>query len=252
MPPPLIDVRIPRSLAFDVNSVATVTVRRNNEMKNFTICAPLIAQRSEYFNEALQGQWRTEKRSVELTGVRPADFSLYCQLLYTSKLLINPAYDEESTDYTETPSDLSDENDQEDLLFHHLSDVYVAAHKVRDTITKNLLTDAALAHFREAPSEYEFDVEFDEEADEGFTKLPGSGVVCDVYNGTNKACKLRRLIVDIYRVYGPSIKIIEMQLKIFPKQFLRDLVASMKEDPDNEWDVQTCDPTTYHEEPVEF
>lgn len=180
------------------SGVITVAVGEGEKQKEFAVHEALITERSRFFRNAIQGNWKeAEERIVNLTEDHPDVFELYLQALYAG--------------HVELP-----DGHATDTFYNMLGGVFVLAERIRDVKTKNLIVEEikAKADIREHFAAY----------------LQMAAVI---YNGTPGPCGIRRLLVDLvarsndYHAAQEGIEKFTAKLEGVPKQFLMDLVFGL-------------------------
>ena len=167
----------------------------------FSIHEEIICARSEFFKRALNGKWtESEERVVKLPEDDPKTFSIYTNLVYTGLVL---------TDNLDKPRTVTTICDEFDVL----GKLYVLCEKLQDRAAKNSAVESLL--------------EVSEETDErDNVTVPRFDTIMLVYQGTCAGSLGRRLVVELWRNL-PVDYLTKCSDKL-PKEFLADLVISMK------------------------
>ncbi|KAH7095173.1 hypothetical protein FB567DRAFT_511908 [Paraphoma chrysanthemicola] len=147
-----------RSIGMEVISIE---VGDGVRKQTFTVHAALITSRSEYIKNQLNNQ--TIAQPITVNCVDPRAFALYAQLLYVDRI--------------PSKSKLGDPDHDEYAL---LCKLYILAANIQDIPTKNAALSAIFTKCQEDD------------------KLPLSGHVWIIYDGTSASSLARRMMVDLY------------------------------------------------------
>jgi hypothetical protein len=197
----------------------TIKVRESDECREFSIHEALLIARSEFFKNAMNGDWKeAEEKLIKLPEDDPDTFALYEQLVYTGCV---PAFGE-FTDRVFRCFDKSTVCNQKDVCeaeYTSLARLYVLAEKLQDIEAKN-------ASVRALISKVNHEGQHIDDIDLG-PCLPSLTTIKTIYEGTTKDCPGRRALQDCYVWYGQENSLDEItDGKQLPREFLYDLAVA--------------------------
>lgn len=192
--------------SFDSSGMLTIRVGDEPGRRDFVVHECFLVSRSEFFRRSMNGKWEeSESKVVNLLDDEPDIFSLYMSLVYTGKL---PIKHEDSDDLPqEKKKEMLEE--QYDRLFH----LYVLSEKLQDPAAKDASTTAI------------FEIFENEKLGDDHC-LPTFSTMSMVFECTPEGCPARRLVVDLSSTC--SVKALHSEAGSLPKDFVRDLLVSLR------------------------
>ncbi|KAF2751799.1 hypothetical protein M011DRAFT_391532, partial [Sporormia fimetaria CBS 119925] len=174
-----------------------IIVGTENSQKEFAIHKGLICDRSEFFKNALGGNW-AETDNVKLPEDDAELFAIYQEFLYTNRLPVN-----------------DNEGDPQNKYLI-LCKIYVLCEKLLDTSSKDAVLSALEALCK---------TKFDERR-----VCPDFQCVEAIYNGTPQGNKARMLLASVYAINGDEevlekILVSEHQWADFSRDLFRAMMA---------------------------
>jgi hypothetical protein len=172
--------------------------------KLFTVHEHVLRMRSKYLQRKIA---QIKDKMVTLDGIDPKIIGLYIHIVYTNRVPSKPeAYLTQSNAEYET-----------------LCKLYILTHKFQDLAAQNLVLDALHARYQESATVF------------GSAKptakimeysLPSRKHVEILYEGTEKPCGARRLLVDMYASKAVAVWMRNHE-KPFPAEFMRELALTL-------------------------
>lgn len=191
---------------FDASQTVTIRVGEAPNEKTFLVNASLMRRRSDFFRNALDGNWtESKKRIITFPEDSTQTFDSYLSLAYTNQAMTM----EDQLDLTDDEEFRRKVQDE----YAALCKIYVLAEKLQDTSARRSVLHAI------------YDLS-DKQAPGGQYLLPNLDAIRVIYDGTTEDSPARLLIADLWTgCEGIGKDIASWYL--LPQAFQRDLVRTL-------------------------